>query len=261
MKTIIETVYLQDMLTSGILGITYKPKEGTTLNSYLDIPPVTTTGVPKIGYYTVGISSKSMDSQIEGIEHSPLDITLFEQIPLKMKNIAEGGFSNAEIAVYGLIKEKVVNGITYLAAYAKRIDSVPTATSMKEVILKDDGLYDISPFKFKDGSLGKPVPKKPKDYVFLDTTPSVAVSASLQISFSLQDVVDIKNSIKVLYGEENINYILDKVTELGIVASNASDGYYQHTHYIKINRLLNALTLESNKVFDLDIGAMAPINI
>jgi len=261
MRTIIDTVYFQGMMVSNIMGNTYRPIQGTTINEYLNIPIVETDGNPSITHYTLGLAKIEQEAVLDSLEHSPLDITLYNMIPLLMVEKDVDILTPAEESEYDLGKELVVDGKTYMVYYAKKLDNKDTRTSLYDV--KWDGesnKYDIKLFKFEDSMLGKPTPKPGKDYVFDNSQPSVAVSSTVSVSLSLKDVDNIKKVITILY-PNSTSLITDRIFEVGIVASNKDSGYYQHTHYKKVNKLINSLTLEGNTITGLDIGAMSPINI
>jgi len=260
MRTIIETVYLQDMLVSGIMGITYSPRDGTTINEYLDIDIVVKDKAPKISHYTIGISTNELDATIDTIEHSPIDITLYEQIPLLLVD-KDIGLTPTEEAEYDLKKEIIKNNKTYIACYAKKLNSVSNKTDMLSVEYNaTNGTYSIDDFKYNTNELGKPSIKQGKDYTFSNESRSVAISSLVSVALSLKDVENILNSIEVLYANETA-FIKNKILEVGIVASNDKNGYYQHTHYVKVNKFFNTLTLKDNNILDIDIGNMSPVNI
>jgi len=261
MRTIISTTWFKDMLVSGIMGIDYTPIEGTTINEYLDIPINDNGGKPVISHYTLGISKLAADAFLDGIEHSPIDITLYEMVPLLLidQNVRE--LTTSERAEYSLIKELEINGTMYTACYAKRIDTISNNTRLYKVNYDDvNEKYDLDVFKFTDGTLGKPIPKLGKDYMFDNNVPSIALSSTLSIILSLKDIDNLANVLSILYPNSS-EYITDRIFEVGIVASNADEGYYQHTHYCKVNKFLNSLTLDNNNIAELDIGSMSPVNI
>ena len=259
MRRVIETIYLQSILTNSIMGLPNNPIAGTTLNEYLDLPILVYTGTPTITYYTLGIIKKELEGEIDSIEHSPLDVTLYEHIPLLIV-AKEIGLSAEQLNEYGLIKDIVVEGVEYIACYSKRIDGLGTHTDVLSVNYDNvNNKYKIDNFTFTEDMIGKPTPKPSKDYVFNIESPSIAVSSKLNISLSTVEVDNIKHVLDTMYDSEV--YLTDRISEVGIVANNEKDGYFQHTHYVKVNKYFSNLTLDKNHIIDLDIGGMIPINL
>lgn len=259
MRTVIDTIYFKDILLNKALGSNYIPMPGTTINEQLNISVDATDGSTSIKYYTVGLTTIETLADIDSIEHSPVDTVLYEQIPLYIVD-STTGLSAYDRTQYGLIKNIVKDGVNYDACYAKRIDAIPTNTSVYDVNFDAiTDLYEITPFSNANDRLGKPTPKIGKDYIFSPDAPSVAVSAVLTIVMSLEDVGRLSHVIEKLYYDSDL--ITDRIFEIGVVANNKDNGFFVHTHYLKINALLDTLTETSNQVYRLDLGSMIPVNV
>ena len=211
------TIYGLEVMSDALIGRTYTPRIGTTLNEKFnvatDILPGTDTahGIKYLAIGTGGDPVINIPGLYTYSQHSPLDASLFQQIPYLAREV-NNDIPMAERAKYRLRTTEVHNGISYYMYYLKRLDSTDIYTNTYNVSSGVNGLANLTQFStVNNSSYLNPVPRSPGSP---NGSSGNYISKMTKINFSLSptELDEINIVMDILYGSNNKRTI----TEIGI---------------------------------------------
>lgn len=193
----------------------------TTLNEALGIHAgvqPTDGDTPRVRYYGIGIDGHVNRTGTDGShypqarQHSPDDFGLYKQIPFVLRSPGED-LTPAQRGKYGLRKIIQVNGENFIAYYLKRIPINAEAVKMLHNTVVD-GVTTTVPFVPSNANL-HPQPVEPSEVNVVSTNGTyLTTSAQMDITFDANDVSELLEVAKIMFGSENRALI----SEIALVA-------------------------------------------
>lgn len=219
------TIYGQHLQARLLLGQTYAPAVGTTLNEKLNIYARSqneSTERMKAMYYCIGNGAHEpapvteFISEMVPLYHDPSDGAPFNMMPFALKGM-NNDFPDEMRANYRLRRKEEHNGKEYWAYYLKKIEMEEDTKIMLETTT--NGVHSVTPFIVTESVLS---PKRPRINPNAKVTASntkVKVSSAGVIRFTEEDVEEYTNVCKIMYGSAAASVI----SEIGIVAGIESE--------------------------------------
>lgn len=219
MKTVVNTLWSSDLLTSQRIGSPYEPDPYTTVNEALEIAvneKIRPGDYPQLGLLVIGIGGHAGTVGVDNIpitvplDHKVNDAITFKPIPFVIRPKAED-LTKEQRTRYALRKELSVQGKSYYAYYGRRLDLTGVKPRKKRTWIDASGKRQVEDY-IPDQSSLKP---KPDDFSSTGTNltsgEAYYSSAIIKVNFSESDVRELLNVGKVLYGDERYAII----SELG----------------------------------------------
>lgn len=224
MKAIQRTVLASALLTAKLLGLKYDLVPYTTLNEKLGIQSgvngTDATITPTLKYWAIGDNGHNFttgaDSRpyVTPVQHRPSDFGAFGQIPFVLR-LPSDDLSAALQKNYGLRREEVHNNVTYIAYYAKLLDTSDSEVTMQRVVIQD-GISSTYAFTPNEGNLNPTKPTIPPTTVTTTDGEYLLASAPVTIQFTEFDAAELMKVAKILYGDENQAVISEIMLMTGI---------------------------------------------
>lgn len=218
-SNIVHTVYGQALMTANALGIPYPILENTTLNERFGVQAgskLAPTERPAIKYFCIGWGAHDMvresgkPTKPDLYKHQPEDAGQFEPMPFVLRQL-NNDLSETERANYGLRTKKNINGIDYIAYYAKRLDF---ATAEIKIIRDqvDNGVLKPAPFIPTSQNLNPERPELPPRGITVASNVKLRNNVELMIHFTAEDAEELLNVSRIMFGEEDYAII----SEIGL---------------------------------------------
>lgn len=221
MRKITRTIMGSKLQTELLLGLPYTHLPNTTLNEKFDIQagvePAAGT-MPKVKYFCIGNGGHRNDTGADGfpfstaIQHDVGDAALYRHLPFLIRT-PDNDLDSVTRGNYGLRKEIVVNGTTYVAYYLKRLDFTDAEVELLHNSVTD-GTVTSTPYVPTSANLNPVPPAIPNTGVITTDGDYLSSSAILKLAMSADDVAELVNVAQTLY--DNENYAV--VSEIGLVA-------------------------------------------
>ena len=209
MESIVRTCWGGLLQTCMWLRRPYVVLPNTTLNEKLGIretdkPPV---GVyPFMGYLAIGNGGHKLALSGDGVLGTdPLQQKATNGSPFKiMPFVLREQSDDLTVAVrarYALRKEEIHGGVRYYAYYLKRIDLSNVNPTLESLVI-DGETKTVSPY-VPDSSVLNPVPEElsPTGVNTVDGD-YISVTAKVPVDFTLDDMTELRNVAKILFGDE-----------------------------------------------------------
>lgn len=218
-----------NLINAMLSNIYYNIPKNTTLNEKFGILPYIRTpkGVkgaptyPKLKYFTIGIGcdTKTDDETNYYLsEHSPVDAALFKHIPFVLRE-PHNDLTISERKKYRLRTEIYVNGVTYIAYYAKVCEQIELP-GFNFVVRKLNGIDVLNIFDTNTDKLLNPKPiKKPRANLQALEAPTIIGRYKMEFSLTPAEQNDLLNVYKIL----NLSPTT-KITEIGICFGHEFEG-------------------------------------
>lgn len=193
-------------------GLQFKLVPNTTLNERFGIladqvPPG--TDIPSLRYFTIGNGGHKFDVGANGIgkpspiQHKPTDCALFNHIPFALREPAND-FTVAQMSRYRLRVPVVINGVNYIAYYARVIDYTGIAPQMEYVTTQADGSQVVTPYVPTSKNLNPSPSDLSPTGVNVVTGDYVQVSVKAPLSFTEDDAAELVNVANIMYGDPDL---------------------------------------------------------
>lgn len=211
MEIITRTAYGSYLQTNMLLGLNHKVLPSTTLNEKFNIqsgilPPNSAT--PVLRYYAIGNGGHSMATgpggvqYPKGLQHKATDAAAFNHLPFVLRE-PTSDLTQQERANYGLRREEVHQGATYVAYYLKRIPMAGVVPQMEYHVVKD-GADTPSPF-VPDSSNLNPIPSQLANTgVNVVSGDYVSTTARVPLTMSAWDAAEFLNVARVIYDTDDL---------------------------------------------------------
>lgn len=153
MENSIRTIYAAALQSCMFRKQPYEVLEYTTLNEKLGVQPrIYPDGntYPSLGYWAIGKGGHTFTNDqtnfalAKQVTHQATDAALYDQLPFVLRQI-DNDIDSAQRARYALRKTLVVDGITYVAYYLKRIP-MSQNPSIIELVTFQNGMPTPTPF-------------------------------------------------------------------------------------------------------------------
>ena len=218
-SNIVHTVYGQALMTANALGIPYTIPEHTTLNERFGVQSglqLTPTERPAIKYFCIGygahdlIRESGKPTKPELYKHQPEDAGQFEPMPFVLRQL-NNDLSETERAQYGLRRKENINGVDYIAYYAKRLNF---ETAEIKIIRDrvDNGVLDSAPFIPTSQNLYPTRPELPPRGITVASNVKLRNNVELMIHFTPEDAEELLNVARIKFGDEDYAII----SEIGL---------------------------------------------
>lgn len=235
--------YVQSRL---FLGLPIEQLPNTTLNQKFGINHKTTRVGPdeqyKAIYFCIGDGGSGMEKSADRpaipdlYGHDPSDCALYHHLPFVLRPI-NNDLTNEQRSRYRLRRKELHNGIEYFAYYARVLSYEATTRILAESIVK--GVSDVKPYEFTENNLS---PKEPTLQVREKVTASntkLKVSTGASLVFDENDIRELINVSKILYGTARYAVI----TEMSIIGGVDDQNYTSPDDGKRINELKMATTI------------------
>jgi hypothetical protein len=239
------SIYYRDITLSMLKGVEYKPKNNTTLNEKFNILPTQKPNdskkYPSLKYMMIGNGGvNTLFDVLKTSEHTTLDGCLFNPIPFLIVNKSQD-LTLEERQKYRLRKETVINSIEYVEYYLKVIDDVPIDNDVFNVINNGETNL-LTPFDYNQSRILNPIPRVKEDFITQDYNQYVAITSTIRFYLSVTEMENIKNAIKLKYGETTPVIL----TELGLCTG------IDYTTSSGVESIYTQLALTSILQYDLE---------
>lgn len=224
MKLITRTAYGGFLQTTQLTGRPFALVPNTTLNEKFgvlagQIPAAGT--IPFLDYFVIGngghkwsSTTTSTGQQIgkpEPVQHKATDAALYNQIPFVLREPAND-LTQAQMLAYRLRVPLVVNGVNYIAYYAKAFDYTGVAAQMQLTTVNPDGSTTVTPFVPDSSNLNPTPPDLSSTGVNVVTGQYVTSSAKLPLNLTANDQQELLNVANILYQDPELAII----SEIGL---------------------------------------------
>lgn len=218
-SNIVHTVYGQALMTANALGIPYPILENTTLNERFGVQAglaLNPSERPAIKYFCIGWGAHDMvresgkPTKTDLYKHQPEDAGQFQPMPFVLRQL-NNDLSASEREHYGLRRKENINGVDYIAYYAKRLnfDTAELKIIRDQV---DDGVLTSAPFIPTSQNLNPERPELPPRGITVASNIKLRNNVELMIHFTPEDAEELLNVARILFGEEDYAII----SEIGL---------------------------------------------
>ena len=263
-----KTIYNVMLDTAKMLGKQHVILPNTTLNEKFDVQGLEsiTPGNPMLQYYCLGLDYESMIEDetinIDNIRHKPTDGALFKHIPF-VHRIITSDLNITERDRYRLRVEKTFDGVTYAFYFLKLIDDIDVNSKLLYVSNVDNESY-LSLFSTEVTHILNPE-LEARDRVEDSTIDYIAYSQHGTIVITDFELNNIEKASRLLYeipASESVT-----LGELGLVTGsealnalgNKEAANTQMGYFLKINHLLEDITLGKSFTKLIELGGMSPL--
>ena len=248
----------------------YEANPNTMLNEKFNIRPEVRTVAntrPSIQYLGIGVGGIDITepdpSGYTYSQHDATDPALFEQIPFIMVP-SENDIPDAEKLKYRFRVTEIINEKEYVCYYLKVINNISLRKefyrSVTYEIDNNIGQGELSLFNTNTVSLLNPTPRR-RSALDIDPAKASTVSAVAKIPFTLtsNELDNIKNTLKIRYGENSGKTISEVALCSGIEQDGREPVIVQVAmHYeVDLQAIMESLvTGDFGRV--LEVGGMEP---
>lgn len=234
MRIIVRTVYGSALQTAKQLGIAHDVPDLASLNRALDYdqvvphqPTLVTQGMEVVApyiadddtiaqtlqYFCIGNGGhRTVAGPVNGvpytapIPHRASDAGLYNLIPFVVKPVA-ADLTDLERSIYRLRKTMLIDGTLYAAYYLRQLDIASATADATEVTVVGGVSYPIE-FIPTLNNLTPPIPPIGS----ANNGSYLQVSATINVTFSAQEVQWLKDACALVFGDENYAII----SEIGL---------------------------------------------
>lgn len=208
--------------TNLYMGLTHVPQANTTLNELWNVHNNTTTGTtenPYIEYYCIGNLGHRFETGSDSIpytsavQHRASDSGLYRFLPFVVRPINDD-LSPTERQNYGMRVPITISGVKWWAYYLKRIIRTNITPQVKKIVV-ENGIATVTEFIPDNSNLTPTPPEVPSSGAITTDGTFFSVTATLDLSFSADDVTKLINVADVIYGNSNLAVI----SEIGLVSA------------------------------------------
>lgn len=224
MEAIVRTCWGGQLQTCMWLRRPYVLLPNTTLNEKLGIQaatkPPTYDGnnnpvYPFMGYLAVGNGGHKLSLSADGVmgtdplQQKATNGSPFKIMPFVLREQTDD-LTAAQRARYALRKEEEHGGVRYYAYYLIRLNLSNVNPTLESLVI-DGGVKTITPY-VPDSSVLNPVPEElsPTGVNTVDGD-YISVTAKVPVDFDLDDMNELRNVAKVLFGDEKYAIISEFV--------------------------------------------------
>lgn len=204
MTTITRTLFGSAIQTAQYFGKKHQIQENSTLNEKFSIFPTT---LPEENenhvatYLTIGDKGHTGTMgannrfNTKDIKHRRTDAACYNHIPFVIRELAND-LNIIERANYRLrLVKTLTDGVTYVMYYGRKIDLSASVVNMQS---KNATTGEGIPFEPTSANLNPQIPEN-----FESTNELVSSSIVIPIEFTANDVTELRNVARVLYGSED----------------------------------------------------------
>lgn len=200
----VKTMWFAMLQLSKSLNRDHDVVDYSTLNEKLNIQAGSSLAageMPDVQYMAIGRGGVVNNGQSDRdmLQHKVTDGCLFEQIPFAMREISND-FDPAERDKYRLRRLETYGGTQYFCYYLLKVD-IASSTPELNKIDTSGGVEDISPFVPQPSQLTPtPVPLDATGLPISTSNVSISVAAPVEITLSSQDIQNITEACRIIYG-------------------------------------------------------------
>ncbi len=234
MRIIVRTVYGSALQTSKQLGIAHDIPGNASLNDVMGLglvvphqPAPVTLGMEVVApyiamddtinqtlqYFCIGNGGhRTVAGPVGGvpytapIPHRASDSGLYNLIPFVVKPV-NADLTDMQRSIYRLRKTMLIDGVLYAAYYLRRLDVASATADAAEVTVVGGVSYPVD-FSPTQNNLIPPIPP----IGTANNGSYLQVSATINVSFSVQEVEWLKDACALVFGD--VNYAI--ISEIGL---------------------------------------------
>lgn len=275
MQKIVPTQLSNYLQVVNYLGSPFEKFDNTTLNQKFDIQANAqlSPGVrPTLKGFTIGIGGHTSIQGVkgitlnQGIDHTSEDFGLYDHLPFVLRALNDD-LTLEERKRYALRKIIPIDGVNYYAYYVKRLVTTDTKPTMTRRTVKDG---EVIPELFvpTEKNLSPTPPSTPNTGVVTTSGVYLATSAIIPMPFTEQDVQELYNVAKILFGDERYAIISEFGFVTGVdavVSVNTQAGQVSFDEIVscQISAIISGHyeLIFNSKGFDfsLEVGAVQPL--
>jgi hypothetical protein len=209
MKRICPTIFASYLQTCNHMDVPFQVKEKSTLNEKLNIQATATLQPgekPGLRYLVIGngghraVSGANGFPLIDGIDHQADHAALYNQIPFVLRPLTDD-LSPDMRANYALRTQITVEGINYIAYYAKRINMNGVTVKIKKTVV-EDGVATTTDYQTSSANLNPVPPPMSSNGAVSTSGEYLSTSAVLAVPFTENDVNELMNVARILYNDD-----------------------------------------------------------
>ncbi len=278
MEHINRTVYAAYMQTCHYLGLTPQYIRNTTLNEALDIQKTAipaTSETSTLNYWVWGNKGHEFTKGADGIPrtlivpHRATDGSLYGILPLVLRE-TNNDLSAAQRDKYVLRKEVSYGGRNYYAYYGRRIDKTNIVVTMNYVTVNPDtGKETITSFVPSTANLKPTPPVLSQEGSYVTSGDYVTVKARLNLNPTMDEVNEMLNSARIIYGHDSYAMLTEIGLCLGVDRVVNVNGYNGSTFNFRegiavqvasfINVMYDLRFANDGLDLNVDVGANEPL--
>lgn len=221
MEQVTRTIYGSALQTSMLLRIPYEVAPHSTLNERFSVQAdqVLAPGeYPGMQFMCIGNGGHKWATGADGIpfvkanQHEPSDAAPFKPLPFVLRQVS-ADLTPIERAKYAMRCVQTYNGDSYYAYYLKRLDMSGVTVSMQKRNVQD-GVTTSEDYIPQPANL-VPVPSDLANTgVNTLLADYLTVSAKLSVTLGENDLAELLNVSRIMYGDDNYAII----SEIGLVS-------------------------------------------
>jgi hypothetical protein len=229
MEAVIRTVYGTALQTAQLLGIPYSILPNTTLNERFNVQAsaILPDGqYPRLQYYSIGTGGMKVVSGInnriktEQVQHRSTDAACYDPFPFILREV-NNDLMPSERLKYALRVQEVINGVTYIAYYLKRIDMAQVGINLESRNITN-GFATTAVFSPTSANLVPTPPSIQNSGANVILSDYVSCSALVDFVLTPQECEELIDAAVIKYGNEDYATIseialcsgFDKVVQL-----------------------------------------------
>lgn len=258
-------------------GLAFKLLDNTTINKKFGIlaDQVPAAGqMPALQYFMIGNGGHSFTVGANGVGkpspiiHRSTDCALYNFLPFVLREPAND-LTAAEMTRYRMRVPTVINGVNYVAYYAREMDFTGITPQMEYVTIQADGTKVTTPFVPTSANLNPTPPTLSSTGVNVTTSDYVQVSVEVPLTLTGDDAAEIVNVANILYGDPDLAIISEIALCSGVDKLVQGGGNGQATFNYTEAIALQACSIfnsfyamqyaDSGITISLDIGTLEPL--
>jgi len=264
-----KTIYSVMLDVANILGKPHVVLPSTTLNEKFKVmTPNTETQNPKLRYYALGLEYESLvqntSINIDMIRHKPTDGSLFRHIPFIARPV-DSDLTATERDRYRLRTTRFVDGKEHAFYFIKLIDEVSTNSKLLMVSNVNNESF-LNTFSTEVSDILEPEIEE-RDSVDSSQIDYIAYSQHISITITEDELKELYNATKLLYGTNVFDGDSLTLGEIGIISGNEAvdeNGFKeianaQINYFLKIDHVLTDINLLSKFTKTIEMGGMSPM--
>lgn len=266
-STITPTAFCSALNLATRLGLTYPILANTTLNEKFtvlqgEVPPV--GKYPILNYFAIGNGGGSVAfNNYKQSGHAPDEGSLFQHIPFVIR-LKTNDLVNVERAKYRLRKEVTIDNKEYVEYYLKKFNDVEPVT-FKRIVKSTNNKSIESNYEFEYNKILSPTfsnnvnaPGESVEYL--------NVSSNIEFILSKAELSEIKNALKIKYGENTSLNITEMALCSGhdeVQPDNTTEAIAVQVNYFMPFdfNLQNLINLDKDYSTKIELGGVLPLSV
>lgn len=270
------TIYGDELNVRSKFGLPFLMRENTTLNERFEIEAGTMPApnlFPTLKYLVLGnlghttVKAADGSDETEAMIHTASDAAPYGPIPFVLRE-ASNDLPAERRGRYALRRQEVHEGRTYIAYYARRLDTTNITVGLQR-ITKEDGIVTSEPFVPTPEHLNPERPEISNTGTVLGSKSSLIASAVMTVQLDTDDIIEIMNAHRIRTGSVRSPVISELALCTGVdrevSTSVGGSGSFMYTEVIgcQVNVFISTYRSIGHSAdgarFSFDIGSVEPL--